>query len=668
MTRFFRVLACLLCFNIAVKAAPGDTTWVQGTICNFGGFGAYDSSIKLPVKGKTYRKIYMIFTLGKYSCPGYDPANPGDGPGKTGWCGDWDYTVLHYIMTPDGKSLELGRMISPYANSLAPRTPLTWTQRYVYDVTDYASVLHDSAVMRIFYSGYSGGFTGNIKFAFIEGTPDRDAIAVHRLWNGSWGYGGATNINTHFTTVTDTAPEHTASATMKFTVTGHGSDAHGCCEFAPHSYDVLLNGGIIGNTTIWRDNCGSNELYPQSGTWLANRANWCPGATVYPYYYPLKGVTAGKAFTTSLQFEDYTGGGSYTTEAQLFFYSGLKKVLDASIDDIISPSNDESHFRENPSSGAPVIHIKNRGKATITAITFQYGLSTDVLQSYSWTGVLKSMEERDVTLPVLAKLTSLSDSLTHTYNFVVKIADVNGGADADATNNVMTSQFVTVPQWPTTFKINFLPNNEGTVLKPGISETSWIIYDVNDNIVKQRVNVPISVMCTDTISLPSGTYRLQIYDSSCDGLYWWYHAVAGDGVTGGSFFVRKMSGANPNIPMTGYVYSGSYGHDFGCGFTQYFTVNKPAPAGVNNIVTGDMGMNAYPNPATSTVNVEINGVDEVKGVLHVIDALGRVVVTTDCNDAHKEMNIASLANGVYTILYVNEATGNKLTTRLLIAK
>src|SRR5206468_546966 len=134
-----------------------------------------------PSSGTTYRNIYMVLTLGKYTCPG-------------SVCGDWDYTVQNYLMTPGGDTLELGRLITPYANASGPRTPFSWTQRYVYDVTDYVSKLQGSATMRIFYSGYSEGFSADIKFAFIEGTPDRDVKSIQRLWHGSFGYGGTPDI------------------------------------------------------------------------------------------------------------------------------------------------------------------------------------------------------------------------------------------------------------------------------------------------------------------------------------------------------------------------------------------------------------------------------------------------------------------------------------------
>ena len=138
-------MLAVLCINARSQAAVGDTTWVGANNTQMPWFGSYDSTVVFPAQGKSYRAIYMIFTLGKYLCPG-----------SPTYCGDWDYTVLNYLITPGGQSYELGRFITPYANANAPRTPWTWQQRYVYDVTDFAPLLHDTAKIRIFYSGYSG--------------------------------------------------------------------------------------------------------------------------------------------------------------------------------------------------------------------------------------------------------------------------------------------------------------------------------------------------------------------------------------------------------------------------------------------------------------------------------------------------------------------------------
>ena len=662
MKRYFYLIGMILCLASTAKAAPGDTTWVQATIKNLTWYGNYDSTVVFP-HGKTYRSIYMIFTLGKYMCPGYNPATAGTGSGQSGWCGDWDYTVLNYVTTPDGQSYEMGRFITPYYNALTPRMGWTATHDYVYDVTDYAPLLHDTVTINTLFSGYSGGFTENIRFAMIEGAPDRDVVGIKRLWNGSFGYGGTPSINAHFTPVLDTAPEFTQSATLKFIVTGHGSDANGCCEFMSHNYQVNLNSTQIDNQTIWRSDCGANELYPQSGTWPIQRGNWCPGALVYPRYTNLPGIVAGSEFRLGLQFDPYSGGGSYTTEAILFYYGALKKTLDASIDQIISPTNDANHLRENPICGSPVIHVKNRGAAKINSISFQYGVKGGTMVNYTWPCSLTTFAESDVTLPALNDLNTIAgDTLVH--SFVVKILTVNGSVDADTTNNIMTSQFNAAPYWPSSFRLNFYTTNNSISSDPTISEDSWAIYDANNNVVKSRTNAALQKLYTDTVKLPTGFYKLVIYDSSCFGLSWWYFPDLG--LTAGYFNAKKLN-VNTLIPMTNYTYTGTYNNDIGCGFTQYFYTVDTAES-ITNVSNNEMSLEAYPNPAQNIVNVEIGGLNSVKGKIRIIDALGRIVSETSVFNTHRQMDTHELVNGLYTILFINDNGGNMLSTRLLIAK
>ncbi len=649
MKKCIYVLLAVLCISSNVKAAPGDTTWVNATNAQLSWFGNYDSTIAFPAQGKSYRSIYMIFTLGKYVCPG-----------SPTYCGDWDYTVLNYLITPGGQSFELGRFITPYANAGAPRTPWSWQQQYVFDVTDFAPLLHDTAKIRISYSGYSGGFTGNIRFAFIEGTPDREVTGVHRIWHGSYGYG---SLNKNFPIVTDTAPQNTKSADLKFLVTGHGSDANYCCEFMPHDYMVSFNGSQIARQTIWRDDCGMNELYPQSGTWIYDRANWCPGASVNWYTHHLPGVTGGSDFKVGLQFEPYSGGGSYTTEAIIFYYGSMKKVLDASIEDIIAPTNDQNHFRENPICGSPIIRIKNRGVTTIDSVTIRYGVKDSAMMTYTWKGKLKTFEEKDITLAALKELNGIAGD-TVTRPFIAKIISVNGTYDADSANNIAHSRFLSAPLWPSKFRILFKTNLDPTAIGSGISESSWAIYDMNNNIVKKRDSAALNSLYTDTISLRTGFYRLQIYDSGCTGLSWWANASAGSG-----YLTVKRYTNNANIPMKGYTYTGQYNNDFGCGYSQYFYTIDTATLAITNIMESVAGIDAYPNPAQNNVFVEISGIDNVNGQIHIIDALGRTVSVTACREERKQIGTSHLANGVYTILFVDEANANnRLTTRLLIAK
>ena len=128
-----------------LQAAPGDTTWVQAhSNVQLNYYNNFDTLINFPDGTTKYRKIIMVFTLGKYVCPG-----------SPTYCSDWDYTVQNYLMNKRGDTLELGRLITPYAKGA--RMPASWTQKYYFDVTDYATALKDSNLIRIHYSGYSGG-------------------------------------------------------------------------------------------------------------------------------------------------------------------------------------------------------------------------------------------------------------------------------------------------------------------------------------------------------------------------------------------------------------------------------------------------------------------------------------------------------------------------------
>jgi hypothetical protein len=644
MKRYLCLLAVAICCSVNSKAAPGDTTWVQANINQLSGYGAYDSTVTFPTTG-TYRNIYMIFTLGKYVCPG-----------SPTYCGDWDYTVQNFLMTPGGDTLELGRLITPYANAGAPRTPWPWKQRYVFDVTDYVSKLNGTGTIRIFYSGYSGGFTADVKFAFVEGTPDRNVTEIKRLWHGSFGYGGTPDINSHFPALTMTPPAGTASTTLKFTVTGHGADANGCCEFLSKNYDVKLNGTTIATKAIWKA-CGSNELYPQSGTWVYDRGNWCPGEITYSHFYELPGV-ATAAYNTNIQFQAYTGGGSYTTEATIINYGPFNKALDAGIEQVIAPTNDENFFRENPACGTPTIRVKNRGATTIDSIRFEYGLKDSVQMQSIWVGSLAPKSEVDIVLAELPNLNTVAGT-AGTFTFQAKIVTVNGVADADATNDLMRSDFVSSPAWPNKLVILLKANNEAATPGGTTSETKWELLDWNNNVFASRTTAALDGFYRDTIALPAGCFKLVVTDGGCNGLQWWANP---SGTTAGYVKVRNMT--NANLALNGYP-TGTYDSDFGCGFTQQFYVKTPNA--IVDLAKIGASIEVYPNPAQDIVNIDISGIQHVSGTIQVIDAMGRVVSASKCSGTHHQVNIQQLSNGVYTVLFVDE-NGSKLQTRLLVTK
>jgi hypothetical protein len=672
MKKLLYAFALTIGAAFSAQAAPGDTTRVQATNRRFdrgNGYGAYDTAVTFPAGNVSYRKIYMVFTLGKYACPGYNPSNPGEGSGQTGWCGDWDYTVMNYLMTPGGDTVELGRFITPYANSNWPRTPLGWKQNYVYDVTDYYPLLKNNATFRVFYSGYSAGFTGNVEFLFIEGTPERNVLRIDRLWDGGYDYGRATSINTALKTISNTAPAGTQASVVKLNVTGHGGDNKGCAEFCPNTFNLGLNGNTIATQQLFRANCSENELYPQSGTWIYARANWCPGALVNTYSYPLQGITGGSAYQLGLSFPAYTtvGGNpaSYIISGVVMNYGATNKTLDAGIEDIIAPTDNMNHFRQNPTATRPIITIRNSGSTAITSVQIEYGVEGRMANTYTWTGNLASFESRDINLPPLNQL-MLSGG---TYGFYSRIVQVNGQQDVDVNNNLLRSKFTAAPVWPEDLSIQLITNSD--VASGTSSETSWKILDAMGNVVAQKLDCGARAYCESIVHLKPGAYTFAVADSAFGG----YNDIpsgravgyfTGTGLTS-SFSTDRSSGSiSVYDTLTGSRLNldGYFSGNFGGGFKQSFYVGAPLSIGKTKVP--GISLSAVPNPASNSFVVKAEGSGNREGIVRVIDVTGREVLRQPYRYGFEQISSANLQSGIYLIDYEGK-DGSTARQRIVIS-
>jgi hypothetical protein len=657
LSKLLLLVAATLGFA-SVKAAPGDTTWVQANmIPQITYYGDYDTSVVFPDGSTSYRKIIMVYTLGQYNCPA-----------GTQYCHAWDYTVTNFVITPTD-TLELSRYITPYAPTGTPGFGPTWKQDYYFDVTDYYNQLKNNAIIRMSYSGYSWGFSANIKFAFIEGTRERDVLGIDKLWSGYFTYGdGANPIDNMVTAKSLQSPANTQFAELNMKISGHGADATTyCCEFNEtdngHDYFVKLNGAQIDMYNIWRDDCGRNEISPQGGTWIYNRANWCPGATVETVRHKLPGVTGASNHSLDVNFEAYlntpsatnTGYGGYILEGQVFYYGDYNKNVDASLENIIAPNIDENFMNENPAGSRPTVRVRNTGKDPITSIKFSYGVKDSAVFTYTWTGNLNPSQTIDITFNDVPTLTAMSlDTVTGMYKFKVMIDQVNGVADADATNNSFISTFVAAPTWPTKIVISMKTNNMGVNGQgSGISETSWKIVDMYGNVFAQRNNCALSTTYNDTVSFAiGGFYRLVISDTGCDGLWWWPYTNTA--VTSGDFAVREIGKPlGIKIPMNGYTYTGTYRHDFGCEFSQYFTTVSNPTGIVTMLPKAVLGMDVYPNPSSNQVMVQINDDENNSGTLIITNTIGQVVKTEAISNLQTVVDISKLSDGLYTFTYKN---------------
>lgn len=668
MKKFYAGILVLSGICGAAYANPGDTTLVQvHSEMQMPYYGNYDSTVTFPDGSVSYQKIVMEYTLGKYNCGnGYNPSNPGEGAGQTGWCADWDYDVHIVACTPDGDTLEMGEMITPYANTTFPLFPWSWKQSYYYDVTDFYPILKNAATIRVFYSGYSGGFTSTIKFHFVEGTPPREVLKISKLWHGGFAYGNTSNpIDDKITEKTESFPANAVSAETKVIITGHGGDnTQNCAEFCKKWYRYMINGNMEVQQDIWRDNCGSNFVSPQSGTWPIDRANWCPGAQVHTIIHKVPAsVTPGQSYTVDMDFQPYTSGNngaSYKLSAIMFYYGAFNRALDAGIERVISPSNVSDFVRENPICGSPELVVKNYGGTALTSIDFEYGIEGQAMSTYTWSTSLASMAEATVSLPSLAGLNS---SATGGGTFVVRIVKVNGGTDENVYNNERKTSFLYSPIWNGGQFVMHLSVPGNAPFGGGENITTWKIYDLaSGSVVTQRssAGVATGTILKDTLHMGNGCYRLEVECQKGYGTsFFSYISPRG--------YVRVYdldNGSKMAIPNSDLGASGLEGN-FGNGFTQYFRVQNSTSA-VNELNRSAYTLSVYPNPAQDMIRIDVIGTLKQEARVQLVNLVGQTVYETVTRKQNINIATDGLSDGIYNLIY--QAGDSRQTIKVVIRK
>jgi len=647
---FKKIILLFLLFELfsgSVKANPGDTTWV--TIWNqrkLTYYGTYDTTATLPI-GLRYRKIRLHYILGRYSCPGAPQ-----------YCGSWDYTTQIYARPQNNDSVEIARVITPYA------TDWLATNRkhdYVVDVTDYSPILNGTLDFRFVYQGYSYGFNITLKLELIEGVPPMDAIKIKNIYDGYFPYGNNANpIENYLTAKTLTYASPATKAYIKNSVSGHGADDANCSEFCSKYYQLKINNAQISQNQLWRSDCGSNQVYPQTGTWVYDRANWCPGAVVWPIYHDISSITsANTTFSMDIDMQPYSAPNQSNTPAgysfisQLITYSLVNHTRDVSIEDIVAPSINENYYRNNSNCSNPIIKIKNVGTNTITQVVFSYGLQGAAPLTYTWNGSLNFLTETQVVFP--PSLSIFTNNISS--SFQASVVSVNGiSGDENNFNNIYTSQTSTVNIFPGAFVVKLLTNNatDPVTVK---NETSWKLFDENGIIVASRSNLNNLSVYLDTLYLQPGCYKFVVDDSGCDGYNWWAYQYYNPNPGTGTLRFDYV-GFNTTI----YNFQG----DFGCGFVKYFKVAQ-SPVGMNSKTLNNNFVDVFPNPAKEEAFIKFDLQKQQNLTYKILDVTGKILIEktlTGIITAYESIDIRGIANGAYFISF--ELENNQSINKKLI--
>ncbi|MDP3556930.1 MAG: peptide-N-glycosidase F-related protein [Bacteroidota bacterium] len=628
-------------FSYSLKANPGDTTWV--TIYNLRkikAYGNYDTTATLP-SGVRYRKMRLHYILGRYSCPSGEQ-----------YCGSWDYTTQIYAKPVGKDTVEIARVITPYATDwLASNRK----HDFVIEVSDYATSLQGPTGFRFVYSGYSWGFTVTLKLELIEGVPPMDALSAKNIYEGYYAYGKTADpIENHLTSKTFSYTTPVSKTFIKNSISGHGADDTDCAEFCSKYYDLKINNLNVAQKQLWRNDCGLNNVYPQTGTWIYDRANWCPGAVVWPIYYDISSLTtANTTFSADIDMEPYTAPiqtnatAGYQFSTQMINYSAPNHSLDISIEDIISPTKNENYFRSNPACNNPVIKIKNVGTNSINNVAFNYGLVGNTALTYTWTGNLNFLEETMVVFP--PSLSIYTNNISSTFQ--ASVVSVNGTTDQNAFNNSYQSQTSAVSLYPSNFVIKIFTNSS-TVPSTNFNETSYILYNENGGIVLAKDSLTNVTLFADTVNLLPGCYKLVVNDQGCDGYKWWANTAAGNGnvrfenTAGTSVFY------NPN-------------GDIGCQSTKYFAVANTT--GLSENIEKQNEIEIYPNPASGVAYLKLDLIKNQIIKYKITSVSGKLIQQkslTKISTGYENIDIHNLENGIYFISI--ELENNLIITKKLI--
>ncbi len=538
----------------------------------------------------------------------YDSTGAPNGSAFVGYDSIWypSFTV-YYTPFEVVNRVELARVITPYGGYMAQGSNgfnNSWKHKHTFDVTDYAPLLQDSVHLRAFYSGWSSGFSVTLEFEFIEGTPPRPVLDIQNLYKGYYNYVDDADFESNkMPEVMTYLPTDAVGARLRITPTGHGFDNNlNCAEFCPKEYYVMLDGQLEFAELIWQDDCGENPIYPQGGTWVYDRANWCPGGAAKIFEHELTGLyNPGDSLGIDYDIEDHVWAGpqtpGYEMSVQLITYGAPNHQIDAAVTNIMRPSNNENYSRKNPICKGPLIEIKNEGAQTLSTLDIQYGVEGGTQFNYTWNGNLEFMEKAEIELPNIPYPSGWQGSAN---NFIVQISNPNGGTDEQSLNDVYTTAFDPVDEHQ-----NNLIFEVKTNARP--SENEWRLYGPNGNVIFERKGgLSANTIYKDTLYLGHGCYTFEIIDHDGDGLTWWAN---NDG--SGYARIRKVGGG----------FAKTFKADFGSSHRyQFSTTNN---VGLEEPIK--MGFEVYPNPSNGQVFLDLMTQEKSEIELELTDALGRVI-------------------------------------------
>ncbi|MEN8928083.1 MAG: LamG-like jellyroll fold domain-containing protein [Flavobacteriales bacterium] len=493
---------------------------------------------------------------------------------------------------------------------------------WVFDITDYTPFLRGTQRMTMERGGQFQEEM-DIKFLFIVGTPERDVIDIKEIWPN--GYRSYTDIIANKFFAPRKLPLETTGKyfNVKTTITGHGQEG----EFIPRNHFVKVGPTKQFTWSAWKD-CGENPVYPQGGTWIYDRAGWCPGmATDIQNSDFTSEVNPGDSVEFDYGVTTASGTSNYLVSNKLVTYGEYNHTLDAAIVDIVAPSRRVEYARKNAICSYPTITIRNAGATTLTSLKIEYWVNNNLNKKvYNWVGSLESSEQEVVEM---SSSGTLWDNVTGNNDvFHVEISKPNGGTDEYSYNNTYSNEFDSPDFITAKFRIDYRSNSAA-------NETSFKIFNEMGAEIYSNSGQANNTLKRDTLELGLGCYRLVIKDTDGDGIGFWAN-------NDGNGYLRFHK-------MTGQAMM-SIQPDFGAEYTYNFTIDSPLSV---SELSNEMKLTIYPNPTEGAFVIEGNNLD--KSQVRLINNLGQEI---PINAIYKKesilINSSELAAGIYSVVVTKQ--------------
>lgn len=471
------------------------------------------------------------------------------------------FEIMSFV-TPYGINLDLGP------------TGKTW----IFDVTDYTPFLTGSKRMTMERGGqYQEEM--DISFHFIVGTPEREVKEIKEIW--PTGYHGFNDIISNKFFAPRKLPLDTSASyyEVKTTVTGHGQQG----EFIPRMHFLKIDTTHQFDWRVWKD-CGENPVFPQGGTWIYDRAGWCPGMATDVQTHDITSLVDNKdSVVIDYGVSTASGTSNYIVSNKLVTFGEYNHLLDAAIVDVIAPSKRVEYEKENAICHYPKITIRNAGKTELTSLKIEFWVNnSSTKEVFYWLGNLAPSQNEVVEMHAPSKMWQAVSGLENTFH--VEISKPNNGVDEYSYNNTYSSQF-SVPDFiESPFRIDYRSNSAA-------SETSFKIFDEFGTEVYSNSGQANNTLLRDTLNLGLGCYRLVVKDTDGDGIGFWANS---DGT--GYLRFHKMTGQA----------AWAINPDFGGSYTYNFTIGSYLNLEENN---RESSFEIYPNPTQGDFSLEGTNID-----------------------------------------------------------